>query len=202
VYFSHLTDDPILIEESVCTSDNSGHVAAGSQDDANKLKCTPPAEEPPVRLDMDNLETNRDILCAKDLSETSLHKNDGSYRSVTSPRLRIVPLCAGPAEAQEKNPRSSREDTGDTIAVECGTSDRGSESSDDSDDEEYVEEPQRLTKRRRVRFSDIVRYTPYDHKKLRYLLPIRSTVKVKERQRAHPTRCLQAGRSQFVGYLH
>jgi hypothetical protein len=47
-----------------------------------------------------------------------------------------------------------------TIVVECATSDRCSESSDDSNDVEYVEEPQRLGKRKRVRFFDTVKYAP------------------------------------------
>jgi hypothetical protein len=45
------------------------------------------------------------------------------------------------SEEQEESPEPNREDIDDTIVVECGTSDRGSESSDDSDDENYIEEP-------------------------------------------------------------
>jgi hypothetical protein len=52
------------------------------------------------------------------------------------------------------------EDNAGTIDVECATSDRCSESLDDSNDEEYVGEPRRLRKRKRVRFSKTVRYTP------------------------------------------
>jgi hypothetical protein len=168
VHFSHLIDNPILIEESICASEDSGqnvyweagHTAAGREDDANQPMSTPSDEAPPVDLDMDNLDTERGTLSVNDPREIPLYEIEVSPCFVTSPRTAILPLCAGPAEPQEESPEPNREDNGDTIVVECGTSDGGSESSDDSDDENYVEEPPRLAKRRRVRFSDTVRYAP------------------------------------------
>jgi hypothetical protein len=112
----------------------------------------------PVDLDMNKSETKRDIPSAKDPIEVPLHEKEASSRSATSPHLTIVPPCTGPAEEQEENIESDEKENADTIIVSCATSDRGSECSDDSDDEDYVAEPLPPAKRRRVRFSDTVRY--------------------------------------------
>jgi hypothetical protein len=72
----------------------------------------------------------------------------------------IVPPSVATAKEQEGNLELDGEDNAGTTGVECAASDRCSESSDDSNDEEYVEEPRRLRKRKRVRFSKTVKYAP------------------------------------------
>jgi hypothetical protein len=57
-------------------------------------------------------------------------------------------------------PYASWSVTAGSIVVEDATSDRDSESLDDSGDEDYVEKPFPHAKSRRVRFSETVRYAP------------------------------------------
>jgi hypothetical protein len=77
--------------------------------------------------------------------------------SPTPHHTTILP-CAGPAKEQEESLEPVEEDNADTIVVECEISDR-EESSDDSEDEDYAEEePLPVAKRRRVRFSNNIRY--------------------------------------------
>jgi hypothetical protein len=131
---------------------------AGREDDTNEPMSTQSDEVLPVDLDMDNFETKRDTRSTKDPSEVPLHEKEASSRSATSPHLTIVPPCVEPAEEQEENIESDEKENADTIIASCVTSDRGSECSDDSDDEDYVAEPLPPAKRRRVRFSDTVKY--------------------------------------------
>jgi hypothetical protein len=171
VYFSHLTDDPILIEESIYTGEDSGQnvcfeagdAAEGTEDDAIQPISTPSTDVLTLDLDMDNLEMESHILPAKDPKEAPPHEHERPSRPATSPLLAIVSPCAGPAKAQEGSPEPNTEDNDNTIKVEIPTSDRDSESSDDSDDGEYIEECPRLAKRsKRVRFSDTMRHAPYE----------------------------------------
>jgi hypothetical protein len=167
VHFSQPTDDPILLEDSICTSEDSGqnvsweagHTAAGREDDVNELMSNRSDNALPVHLDIDNPETGDDHLSAKDPNGAPLHEHNISCCSTTSPHVIIMPTCGGPPKAQEGSPELNRENNDDTIIVEIATSDCGNESSDDSDDGDYVEECPRPTKRlRRVRFSETVRY--------------------------------------------
>lgn len=113
----------------------------------------------PVHLDIDNPETEGDRLSAKDPNGAPLYEHDISCCSATSPQVIIMPPYTGPTKVQEGSPEPNRENNDNTIIVEIVTSDRGSESSDDSDDRDYVEECPRPTKRsRRVGFSESVRY--------------------------------------------
>jgi hypothetical protein len=158
---------------------------AGLELVTNELMCTPPVQGLPNDLDTENLEMERDITFAKDPYKTPLHQIGASSRSVSSPRLTIVPPRGGLTEAQEEASETSKDDVDacDTIVVNCPTSGLGSESSDDSDDdhsdsivvncsasnhgdespddsddENYVEECQSPAKRRRVTSSKTVRY--------------------------------------------
>jgi hypothetical protein len=91
-------------------------------------------------------------ILASHLCETPPHS--------PSPHHTTIPPCAGPAKEQEESLEPVEEDNADTIVVECEISDRG-ESSDDSEDEDYAEEePLPVAKRRRVRFSNSIRYAP------------------------------------------
>jgi hypothetical protein len=108
---------------------------------------------------MDNLEPGRDNPFVKDPSEPPLQEPETPPHSPT-PHHTTIPPCAGPANELEESLEPFEEDNADTLVVECEISDRG-ESSDDSDDEDYAEdEPLPAAKRRRVRFSNNIRYAP------------------------------------------
>jgi hypothetical protein len=113
-----------------------------------------------VDRDMDNLEPERDNPLGKDPSEPPLQEPETPPHS-PPPHHTTIPPCAGPAKEQGENLEPAEEYNADTVVVECAVSDRG-ESSDDSEDKDYVEEePLPVAKRRRVRFVDTVRrYAP------------------------------------------
>jgi hypothetical protein len=103
--------------------------------------------------------TETNSLPMEDPHESPLHEHESPPRLPT-PHHSIVPPSVATAKEQEGNLELDEEDNAGTIVVECATSDRCSESSDDSNDEEYVEEPPRFRKRKRVRFSKTVKYAP------------------------------------------
>jgi hypothetical protein len=112
-----------------------------------------------VDRDMDNLEAERDNTFVKDPGEPPLQEPETPPHS-PKPHHTTTPPCAGPAKEQEESLEPVEEDNADTIVVECEISDR-EESSDDSEDEDYAEEePLPVAKRRRVRFSNNIRYAP------------------------------------------
>jgi hypothetical protein len=165
VHLSHPTDDPILIEESICEdSDQSmcletDHAAGGRNVDANQLMSMNSVEVLPSDTDIACFGTQSNSLPTEDPYESPLHEHESPPRPRT-PHHTIVPPSVATAKEQEGNLELDGEDNAGTIGVECATSDRCSESSDDSNDEEYVEEPRRLRKRKRVRFSKTVKYAP------------------------------------------
>jgi hypothetical protein len=132
---------------------------AAHEDKTNESMPTILSEALHVDRDMDNLELERDTPFAKDPREPPLQEPETPPHSSTSPHHTTVPPCAGPAKEQEENLEPAEEHNADTIVVDCAISDRG-ESLDDSEDEDYVEESLVVTKRRRVRFADTVRYAP------------------------------------------
>ena len=112
-----------------------------------------------IDSDMNNLETETDTLAAKDLAQELCFENEGSYLTITDLDFTAMPSTAGPTDTQEESPKLSREDASDTIIVKAATSDRGSESSDDSDDGDYTEgSPQPIKKSKRVKFSKTINY--------------------------------------------
>jgi hypothetical protein len=164
VHVSHPTDDPILIEESICEDSaqvclETDHAAAGRNVDANHLTSINSVEVLPFDPDIACFGTESNSLPIEDPHKSPLHEHESPPRLPT-PHHTIVHPSGATAKEQEGNLELDEEDNAGTIGVECATSDRYSESSDDSNDEEYVEEPRRLRKRKRVRFSKTVKYTP------------------------------------------
>jgi hypothetical protein len=132
---------------------------AWREDNTNESMPTMLSEALHIDHDMDNLEPARDNPFVKDPSEPPLQEPETPPHSPT-PHHTTIPPCAGPAKEQEESLEPVEEDNADTIVVECEISDR-EESSDDSEDEDYAEEePLPVAKRRRVRFSNNIRYAP------------------------------------------
>lgn len=61
-------------------------------------------------LDIDNLETESNILPTKDLKEALPYKHERPSCPATSLLLTIVSPCTGPAKAQEGSPELNTED--------------------------------------------------------------------------------------------
>jgi hypothetical protein len=135
------------------------HAAAGRNVDANHLMSINSVEVLPVDSDIACFGTESNCLPIEDPHESPLHEHESPPRLPT-PHHTIVPPSVATAKEQERNLEFDEEDNAGTIGVKCATNDRCSESSDDSNDDEYVEEPRRLRKRKRVRFSETVKYAP------------------------------------------
>jgi hypothetical protein len=155
MHFSHPTDDPILIEESIC--EDSGqhmwktrHAQNGRDNDANQQMPAHSAEVLSFDLDIDYPEGESDSLRSKYQNAAPLYEHESPPRSPTPPHHTTVPAYVKPTKEQEGDLEPDEDDNTDCIVVECATSDRCSESSDDSNDEESIEEPRRLGKRKRV----------------------------------------------------
>jgi hypothetical protein len=165
VLLSHPTDDPILIEESICEDSaqdmclETDHAGAGRNVDANHLMSINSVEVLPFDPDIACFGTESNSLPIEDPHESPLHEHK-SPPGLPTPHHTVVPPSVATAKEQEGNLEFDEEDNAGTIGVECATSYRCSESSDDSNDDEYVEEPRRLRKRKRVRFSKTVKYAP------------------------------------------
>jgi len=148
---STIADSTSIIEDSSENGNWEAGIVAEREDNTNDSTAAMLSEAVHVVCDTDNLVPERNNLLVKDLSESPPQETKNPHDSPKPPHT-ATPPCAGPAKEHRVSLDLAEECDADSIVVECVSDREGS--SDDPEDEDYVEEkPLPAAKRRRVRYA-------------------------------------------------
>jgi hypothetical protein len=149
---STIEDSTSIIVDSSENGNWEAGIVAEREDNTNDSTAAMLSEAVHVDCDTDNLVPERNNLLVRDLSESPPQEAKDPHDSPKPPHTATRPY-AGPAKEQRDSLDPAEECNADTIVAESVLSDHEG-SSDDSEDEDYVEEePMRTAKRRRVRYA-------------------------------------------------